>query len=189
MAATAATEGFWDFSVRTYGAEGAAPACLALQNEHGVDVNMLLFCCWAGGKVGEFDDSSFTRACEFSSEWSANVVRPLRSARTWMKETGCHSEHVLPDPCMRLREDIKAVELACEKMQQQALEAMIPDRPPRQRDSEQLLADVVANLLRYAAYSAIGMSDGVRRKLATVISAAYPGVDDKRVDEAFARLC
>jgi len=37
----------WDFSLSLYAMEGVAPACLALQERLGVDVN-LFFCCWQG---------------------------------------------------------------------------------------------------------------------------------------------
>ena len=39
---------FWDFSLEIYAKPGVAQACLALQDECGADVNLLLFCCWAG---------------------------------------------------------------------------------------------------------------------------------------------
>ena len=39
---------FWDFSLAVYGRPGVAPACLALQQRHGADVNLLLFCAWFG---------------------------------------------------------------------------------------------------------------------------------------------
>ena len=39
-----ATEKFWDFSIRTYDAEGVSDTCLTLQAEHGVDALLLLGC-------------------------------------------------------------------------------------------------------------------------------------------------
>ena len=39
---------FWDFTIAHYGREGLSPAVIALQDRLGVDVNMLLLCCWAG---------------------------------------------------------------------------------------------------------------------------------------------
>ena len=38
---------FWTFSLRIYGQPGVPPACLTLQDEHGVDVNVLLFALYA----------------------------------------------------------------------------------------------------------------------------------------------
>ncbi|MFB3151067.1 MAG: TIGR02444 family protein, partial [Alphaproteobacteria bacterium] len=38
----------WDFALVVYRRDGVAEACLALQESQGVDVNVLLFCCWLG---------------------------------------------------------------------------------------------------------------------------------------------
>ncbi len=37
---------FWRFSLATYRKPGVATACLALQDECGVDVNLMLFLLW-----------------------------------------------------------------------------------------------------------------------------------------------
>ena len=39
---------FWDFSLRVYGSDGVSAACIALQERHGIDVNLLLFSAWVG---------------------------------------------------------------------------------------------------------------------------------------------
>jgi uncharacterized protein (TIGR02444 family) len=179
-------EGFWEFSLRTYAADGVADACLTLQNGHGADVNMLLYCCWAAGRIGRFDDTLFVRATGFSTSWAEHLVRPLRSSRTWLKAAGCADESVPTERCMALREKIKAVELSCEKMQQQALESMIATGQPRGGSSDQLLEDIVANLLRYWGYAGIDASDDVSRRLAVLIHAAYPELDEDRIALALA---
>mgnify|MGYP000439297982 CR=1 FL=1 len=39
---------FWQYSVAFYREPGIAEACLKLQNQHGFDVNLVLFCIWHG---------------------------------------------------------------------------------------------------------------------------------------------
>jgi hypothetical protein len=39
---------FWEYSLSHYVREGVADACLALQDGHGLDVNMLLYGAWLG---------------------------------------------------------------------------------------------------------------------------------------------
>ena len=39
---------FWDFSLIVYMTPGVGPACVALQEAHELDVNIVLFCLWAG---------------------------------------------------------------------------------------------------------------------------------------------
>ncbi len=167
-------ESFWDFSVRTYRTPGVPDACLSLQNDYGADVNMLLYCCWVGAAVGPFAGELFNRASEYSAHWAKNVVIPLREARTWMKHAGCHSDPVPTASCMQLREEIKTVEFSAEKMQQEVLESMAStDR--RDCDSpDQVMKDVVANLLLYAAHAGLDIHDDVRRKFSVIIDAAFP---------------
>ncbi|MFT5350960.1 MAG: hypothetical protein ACI9MF_001779, partial [Gammaproteobacteria bacterium] len=85
-------ETFWDYSVRTYRKDNVPEACLSLQDERGVDVNMLLYCCWFGLTRGSQQLESFQEVFDFSENWALSVVRPLRHVRTWMKLEGC------PDP-------------------------------------------------------------------------------------------
>ncbi len=52
---TGARNPFWDFSLAVWGREAVEPACLALQERHGIDVNVLLFCGWAGRRGRALD--------------------------------------------------------------------------------------------------------------------------------------
>ena len=167
-------EGFWDFSVRTYRTDGVPDACLSLQNDYGADVNMLLYCCWVGAYTGQFDPELFAKGSAFSTLWADHVVVPLRSTRTWMKQTGCDTESVPTDACMQLREEIKSVEFAAEKMQQQVLESMVSIDQSWSDTPEQILEEVIANLNLYAAYAGIKTCDDVRQKFSLIIDAAFP---------------
>ena len=55
---------FWAFSLDVYGRPGVAPACLALQDRHGLDVNLLLFCCWAASQGVTLDQRTLAAAEE-----------------------------------------------------------------------------------------------------------------------------
>ncbi len=177
-------EGFWDFSVRTYRTPGVAEACLSLQNHQGADVNMLLYCCWVGAAVGPFEDELFSRASEYSARWAENVVIPLREARTWMKHTGCAAEPTPTEDCMQLREEVKSVEFAAEKMQQKVLESLLSIENSRTAAPDQLIGDVAANLKRYLDSMEIQRSADVRRSIAQIVRAAFPGADELTISKA-----
>ncbi len=202
-------EAFWDFSVRTYRTPGVHDACLALQNDYGVDVNMLLYCCWVGAAIGPFDGELFNRAATYSVQWAENVVIPLREARTWMKHTGCDSDPVPTAPCMELREDIKTVEFATEKMQQGVLESMVAVDDSYSAAPDQLIADVATNLMLYLdridlrpikrpikdTHSSDAVrgkrpikdthdSDTVRGKLTAIVLTAFPDLEEAVVSRA-----
>ena len=175
MSAKREIESFWDFSVRTYRTDGVPDACLSLQNDYGADVNMLLYCCWIAVHSGEFDAALFASAGEFSDNWAEHVVVPLRSARTWMKHTGCTAGEVPTDECMTLRDEIKSVEFAAEKLQQEVLESLAAIGELRNADYDQVLEDVQANLSLYASSAGIVVDADVKQKFSIFIDAAYPG--------------
>jgi len=185
MASGLEIEGFWDFSVRTYRTDGVPDACLSLQNDYGADVNMLLYCCWIGAHIGQFDGELFARASAFSTQWADHVVVPLRSARTWMKHTGCDTEPVPTDACMQLREEIKSVEFAAEKIQQQVLESLVSIDQSRNDTPDHILKDIVANLILYSEHTGFEVCEDVRRKFSDIIRAAFPDWREQMIRHAF----
>ncbi|MBO1256846.1 TIGR02444 family protein [Alteromonas sp. 5E99-2] len=40
------SDGFWSFSLQVYSQPQVSEHCLYLQDNHGCNVNLLLFCCW-----------------------------------------------------------------------------------------------------------------------------------------------
>src|SRR4051794_37663070 len=70
---------FWTFSLRLYGTAGVPPACIALQDAGGVDVNLLLFllfCARAGRRLGAADVGKIVSTVD---PWRNEVVVPLRT--------------------------------------------------------------------------------------------------------------
>lgn len=72
---------FWDFSLSVYRRPKVATTCIDLQGRFGVDVNLILFCCWWGGSVGTMSEFHFTSVADRADEWHRAVVIPLRTAR------------------------------------------------------------------------------------------------------------
>ena len=105
---------FWDFSLEIYRKPGVPQACLALQDGCGVDVNLLLFCCWAG----PLDEAGVCQAVAAVAQWQIEVVRPLRAVRRLLKTD---IERVSQDRREALRQEIKASELAAEHIEQLVL--------------------------------------------------------------------
>jgi len=76
---------FWRFSLKVYDQEGVASERLELQELHGVNVNVLLFCTWLGTQAITLDRYDIEAASRIVVRWDAMVVRPLRTARQEMK--------------------------------------------------------------------------------------------------------
>ena len=168
------SEAFWDFSIRTYRSDGVPEACLHLQDERGVDVNMLLFCCWFGLTRGQQQAESFQQVLGFSDNWAQQVVRPLRKVRTWMKLDGCHHPRMDTESCMDFREKVKGIELSAEKMQQHVLESIIASIPARVSTSTEQLEAVVGNINQYFSSANIDIDELDKERLLTIILAGVP---------------
>jgi uncharacterized protein (TIGR02444 family) len=184
MSSDAGIAGFWDFSVRTYRTEGVPDACLSLQNDYGADVNMLLYCCWVGAVHGQFNDTLFGQSSGFSDQWCDSVVARLRAARTWMKHDGCFVEFMPSDDCMKLREKIKGVEFAAEKLQQEVLESFVERERSESRSAAEILLAAATNLARYLEHVAIASNHDTRNKLAIIVCAAFPEFASHTVQRA-----
>lgn len=172
-------ESFWTFAVRTYRCEGIPEACIALQNERGADVNVLLFCCWVGATRGEFEIETFDRMLEFSRAWADRVVRPLRNVRTWMKIEGCPDPAMLTESCMNLRERIKKVELEAERLQENVMQSMVDTIPGVTLSVAEQAHAATLNLRRYCEAEGIDWDHETQTRLDVILRAAIPHGSDR----------
>lgn len=125
----------WDFMTTTYKEAGVEKACLALQNRHGADVNMILFCIWLAYRGAGSSNLAqhLGSALKLSRSWQRTMVEPLRTARTNLKDHIETSGMAGADreAAVDLRERIKACELEMEQMETLALYALVPEGEDR----------------------------------------------------------
>lgn len=117
---------FRDFSFTVYTAPGVEEECLSLQDDHGVDVNILLFCAYAA-VVAQVRLSAQDLA-DIDQEVAAlrdGVIAPLRTCRRALKQgiAKLYPETVLE--AQQLRERVKELELAAEYLEQDSLTAWL----------------------------------------------------------------
>ncbi len=105
---------FWDFSLAVYGRAGVGEACVALQDRHGLDVNLLLLCCWAATRGRGLDAAELSRLVAAVAGWQREVVRPLRGVRRWLKSQAVGAAGA----ARALRAAVKAQELEAERIEQ-----------------------------------------------------------------------
>ena len=73
---------FWRHAVALYGAPGVKAACLALQDEHGADVNLLLYGAYAGAVMGRrLDDAAWRTLVAGTEVWRTEIVQAVRAVR------------------------------------------------------------------------------------------------------------
>ena len=108
---------FWSFSLDVYARPGVPAECLALQGRHGIDVNALLFCAWAGAVRGvALGDRQVTAIIARVEPWQQRTVLPLRTVRQALKEMVA-----LGEPVTALRKDVATAELKAEQIEQAML--------------------------------------------------------------------
>lgn len=147
--------GFWGFSLATYADPAVARVCLALQDEHGLDVNMLLFCLYAGSHGRSLSADDLARFDATIGPWRHQVVEPLRAVRRWVRSAP------QAQSAGALRQQLLDTELAAERHQQQLMSQAIAV-PPGPADP----ALGAANLARYVAATARPPSPALQAELA-----------------------
>lgn len=153
---------FWEFSLKVYDRDGAAPACLALQDSKGLDVNMLLFCCWAGSYGHGLQASEIERLIAAVRPWRTDVVEPLRKLRRQLTSgDGGGSDALVAQA--------KAAELEAEAVVQRVLLEVLPFE--KGEGSAELAAK---NLKAYAKFLEVQCDSAVTADLAAVLRGAFP---------------
>jgi uncharacterized protein (TIGR02444 family) len=112
-AAAALDNELWRFACAFYAGSGVAPACLALQDQLGVDVNILLFAIFARTQHGiMLDERDLAAIDALVRDWRGEIVQPLRRIRTRLKTGPAPAPSPATD---HLRNRIKAAELEAEQ--------------------------------------------------------------------------
>jgi uncharacterized protein (TIGR02444 family) len=156
-ASTGSAQGspFWRFSLGFYRQPGVADACIALQDESGVDVNVLMFFLWFATQQKEITPDHARAVWEQAALWRDHVVAPLRSVRRKLKEG---LPLVEPATAEFFRTRIKAAELESERLEQEALFAM--SSSIRTTAAPSVEAAARANVLAYEQALAVAFAPG-----------------------------
>jgi uncharacterized protein (TIGR02444 family) len=173
---------FWDYAVELYGRPGVEQACLELQVRHGLDVNLVLLCCWLATRGVATDQQILHRIVADAESWQAAFVRPLRAVRRQLKAelADCRSGSIAarwPELTSGLRERVLALEIDGERLEQLLLVALVSDLASTTAPGVALAS---ANLRCYWPFTALD-----RPALAALLTAAFP---EASADEVAAAL-
>src|SRR5260370_14696205 len=154
----------WTFPLAVYQKEGVSPACIALQDRLGLDVNFLLLCLYAGSHGRALTADDFARVEERAAPWRKNVIHPLRAVRRWLKE-----QHLLEKaPSDQLRRGVLGHEIESEGVQQRLMEAAVPI--PEGASSASTAA---GNLAVYLGWARAKTGDADKADLAILLSHVF----------------
>jgi uncharacterized protein (TIGR02444 family) len=155
---------FWRFSLQFYRLPQVADACIALQEEAGVDVNLLLFLLWQARERRQLSVADVKALEARIGPWREVTVIPLRGVRRALKSPPAL---VAAKVAETFRNRIKAVELEAERLQQEAMFALAPLGRGMPDASEAARANV-------AAYEAMLGATFSKAAVETVLAALAP---------------
>lgn len=138
----------WDFAVRTYARKGIAEHCLRLQDEHGLDVDVVLAALWLAARGRAWDEATLTAALD-ATETARLRLQGIRSLRR-----AIGSDRELDPAWQATYERLKEAELAAERVELDLLEAALAEVAPAASDtapSELALASLRAYAARLPA--------------------------------------
>jgi len=157
---------FWRFSLRLYALPEVAPACLTLQDEAKVDVNLLLFLLFLADSGRAVTRDDVARLDASIAPWRSEVVEPLRAVRRQLK---IGVGDISPAASESLRNMVKKVELEAERLEQGRLENQAEKlgKPAARADAAR------TNLAAYAEHLG-GLPAGPRGVVLAAFSAQKP---------------
>ena len=144
--AASRSHAFWEFSLRLYASPAVQAACLELQDDCGVDVNVLLFMLYLASTGRRITADEARGVLAGVEPWRAQVVVPLRTARRNLKTPVPGFDATAAET---LRSIVKKAELEAERQQQAALHARSLDTDLGSPAPRQTAA--VANIAVYGA--------------------------------------
>jgi len=156
---------FWRYSLALYAQPGVAAASLKLQDEYGLDVNLVLFCIWSGVQgPGALRADELSECVARAGRWQAEVVERIRFVRRTLKQD---SLGATADLVARFRPRVQALELDGEHIEQLLLASLVPlERGGRGFEPAE------ANLQSYLQWAGLDPEGAVRVPLGIVIEAA-----------------
>jgi uncharacterized protein (TIGR02444 family) len=170
---------FWSFSLSLYGRAGVAPALIALQDRLGLDVNMLLFCCWAGTVGRTLSAEDIAAVEQIAEPWQAEIVRPLRAVRRRLKGGFAG---LPPEGVEAYRKRVNELEIAGEQLAQEAMTGLLPEAPALPSSA----ALIAGNLKTYLRARRVVVGPAEEDDLTVVLRGCFPSasLEDVRFTNA-----
>ena len=174
MDKTGSTVSFKRFALALYGSEGVADACLNLQNQHDLDVNLVLFAAFVGAERRQrFTTFSLEAARARVDAWHREVVQPLRLVRQRLKSGPLPAPN---DATGSLRRKLAQLEIEAEMIELDELGALIPEvhSPPSPRSTSsatECASAAIETVIR--THTDIALNDQDREAVDTIAAAAH----------------
>ena len=166
---------FWNYSLMVYQRTGLADACIRLQDQYGLDVNVVLFCVWCGVEgPGRLGGSRLGASVEVTRDWQRRAVVPLRGLRRHLKENPGPLDAALVEA---VRKSVAAAELEAEHAEQILLSETVTDLERSARDETAALDAAIANLASYLRLQKVAIDPALVDDLEAVLTGCIRGAE------------
>ena len=167
---------FWRFSLSFYRVPNVADACIRLQDEAGVDVNVLFYLLWHAALERKLSRADVAAIEDRIGPWREQVVVPLRNVRRALRTPPAAIDKGTAEA---YRTKLKGLELEAERLQQEALY----DMAEASRFGEAAVSPEDAARANIAAYQAlcarIFPADAVTALLGAFVNFEQPAPADR----------
>jgi uncharacterized protein (TIGR02444 family) len=166
---------FWDYALALYRRGRVEHACLDLQERHGLDINILLLCCWLASRGIEAERAWLESAVAAVEPWRTEVIHPLRGVRGWLKaELAAARAGSLPSRWPELSAELRrralALEIDGERLEQLLLADLAAGLPATAAPGVEL---AFCSFCRYRRFAGAD-----RPALRALLGAAFPRTTD-----------
>ncbi len=166
---------FWKFSVKFYSEPTVEEALLTLQNERGLNINILLFCCWyALGDQGRLTKIELRQLLVNVQSWHDRIVLPLRRLRSQLKSAQAH-------PWPAIRAEVLKHELFSEQIEQLILLEGVVFKAQSVRTSTQKVRDICKSIAAYCQTIQIFCDTKDCVLITQILQTLFPKIDQKNI--------
>ena len=175
------TNQFWQFSLQVYERKDFAHSCISLQDNYGIDVNILLYCCWAASEghsvlLKEEIDS----LCRSVKNWNHEVVQKLRSIRRYLKN---HDMNHLEAFSQNIRCKVLEIEIKAEQVEQDLLTNTVSISKNKYMSDQCRVRNALENIRTYFAILGVPKAASTS-ELRIILKGVFPNIIEKDIDAA-----
>lgn len=158
---------FWPYTLALYGKPGLPPALIGLQDRLGLDVNLLIYCCWAAARGVRLEAEDIAAADRAVAAWRHQVIEPLRALRQRAK---AGIDGIAASASEPYRKKMIELEVAGEQIAQETMAQHLPQRVAVDKPRP----TAAAHLALYLAERCRTAAPADRAALALLLDAAFP---------------
>jgi uncharacterized protein (TIGR02444 family) len=170
----------WQYALKLYAKEGVSKACIALQEEFLLNVNVILACCWfAATGRGTVSKNIFNNLLSNLNPWNEKITRELRTLRRQMTELDQDSNNGMDkNTKFELKNQALQLELYSEKAQQAILFDYLCGYNKIRR-GQQRTKDAMTNMQHYFSVSKIILNESGYESSRLILAAAFENFQDR----------